>query len=280
MKNGLIPEQRVDVNGKLTTRWVKAGADGKPVPRGIPAPKSTSAKETASRIRMMLFPETQTFDDQPDEEYAVNMRGVSLFYSQAFAQQTIERIPARTLKVLAKTLDELPEGMTKQVVAQCVYDLITEMYDMGDTAAAPHVLKSQSRLVSNACVFSEVTMVISEMNAFSVVSDHMFFLNQSLGAYENGGFHRQNPVNTDIDYGGLSSGETKKAQNYVMADQLHRHFGNPVEKLPEDAVGLVGDYRGQWDRLAVLARDRGFSSMDAIRAVMDSDVTAVSDGVL
>lgn len=279
MKNGLIPEQRVDVNGKLTTRWVKSGADGKPVPRGIPAPKSTSAKETASRLRMVLFPQTQTFDDRPDEEYAVTLGGHSTFYSPAFAQQTMERIPARTLKLLESTMDELPDGVARAVVAQCIYDLMREMADMGGTAAAPYILKAQARLVSNACVFSGVTDVISRMEEHSV-SDHMFLLGQSLQAYENGGFHRQNPTNSDIDYGASSAAKTEHAQNYVMADQLHRHFGSPVERLPEDAVGLVGDYRGQWDRLAELARDRGFSSMEALRAVMDSEVSAVSEGIL
>jgi hypothetical protein len=278
MKNGLIPEQRVDVNGKLTTRWVKAGADGKPVPRGIPAPKSTSVKEIASRLRTVLYPETQTFDANPDEEYAVTMNGLSTFYSPAFTQQTMERLPARTLKTLDSTLDELPDGTAKAVVAQCVYDLMREMSDMGGTAAAPLILKAQARLVSNACVFSEMTDVISRVQEHSV-SDHMFLLSQSLQAYENGGFHRQNPTNSEVDYS-ASSANTEQAQNYVMADQLHRHFGSPVERLPEDAVKLVGDYRGQWDRLAELARDRGFSSMDALRAVMDSEVTAVSEGVL
>jgi hypothetical protein len=279
MRNGLIPEQRVDVNGKLTTRWVKAGADGKPVPRGIPAPKSTSAKETASRLRTVLFPETQTFDANPEEEYAVTMNGLSTFYSPAFAQQTMERLPARTLKVLENTLDELPDGVAKAVVAQCVYDLMREMFDMGGTAAAPLIMKAQARLVSNACAFSEMTDVISRVEEYSV-SDHMFLLSQSLQAYENGGFHRQNPTNSEIDYSASSAANTERVQNYVMADQLHRHFGSPVERLPEDAVKLVGDYRGQWDRLAELARDRGFSSMDALRAVMDSEVTAVSEGVL
>lgn len=279
MKNGLIPEQRVDVNGKLTTRWVKAGADGKPVPRGIPAPKSTSAKETASRLRMVLFPETQTYDNQPDEEYAVTIHGLSTFYSPAFAQQTMERIPARTLKVLESTLDELPDGVARAVVAQSVYDLMREMADMGGTAAAPYVLKTQARLVSNACVFSGMTDVISRVEEHSP-SDHMFLLDQSLQAFENGGFSPRTPLNSEVDYGASSAAETERVQNYVMADQLHRHFGSPVERLSEDAVGLVGDYRGQWDRLAELARDRGFSSMDALRAVMDGEVSAVSEGIL
>lgn len=279
MKNGLISEQRVDVNGKLTTRWVKAGADGKPVPRGIPAPKSTSAKETASRLRMVLFPETQTFDANPDEEFAVTLGGHSTFYSPAFAQQTMERMPVRTLKLLESTVDELPDGAAKNVVAQCVYDMIREMSDMGGTAAAPFILKAQARLVSNACAFSGMTDVISRVQEHSV-SDHMFLLSQSLQAYENDGFHRQNPTNSEIDYGASAAAKTEHVRNYVMADQLHRHFGSPVERLSGEAVELVSDYRGQWARLAEVARDRGFSSLDAIRVVMDNEVTAVSEGAL
>lgn len=279
MKNGLIPEKRLDVNGKLTTRWVKSGADGKPVPRGIPAPKSTTAKETASRIRMTLFPESQTFDDRPDEEYAVNMRGVSTFYSSEFAQQTIERIPVRTLKALESTLDELPDGVAKQLVVQCVYDLIAEMYDMGDTAAAPHIMKEQSRMVSNACFFSGVAQALARVEDHRV-SDYMFLLDQSLGAYENGGFHRQNPVHSDIDYGALPIRKAEEARNYVMADQLHRHYGNPVERLPEAALELPAEYEGQWERLTEVARQRGFSDLGGIRAVMDSEVAALSEGAL
>lgn len=279
MKNGLIPEQRVDVNGKLTTRWVKAGADGKPVPRGIPAPKSSTAKETAMRVRMVLHPETQTYDEFPDEEYAVRMDGTSTFYSPEFAQQTMERMPVRTLKLLEETLGQLPYGVASRAVAQTCYDLIKEMYDMGQSVAAPAVMKFQSQIVSNACIFSGMSEAISRVTKDSV-SLHMFMIDQSLDAYEHDGVTEGEPMRSATDYATFPLARREAAQNYVMADQLHRHFGNPVERLPEDAVKLTSDYRGQWGRLAEVVRDRGFSSLEAIRLVMDSEVPAVSEGAL
>ena len=279
MKNGLVPEQRVDVNGKLTTRWVKAGADGKSMPRGIPAPKSSSVKEIATRVCMMLHPEAQHYDDFPDKAYAVRMDGDATFYSPDFAQQTIERIPARTLKTLENTLNSLPDAKAKRIVAQCVYDLIREMYDMGGTAAAPLVLKEQARLVSNACVFSGMTDAISRVQDHSA-SDYTFLLAQSLQGYENDGSHPHNPTNSEIDYSSVPTAKREQAENYVMADQLHRHFGNPMNRTPEGAIELVADYRGRWTRLAEVARDRGFKNPDSIRVVMDSETTALSEGAL
>lgn len=280
MRNGLVPEKRTDINGVTRTRWVKQGADGKPAPRGIPAPKSANAKEMASKVRLLLFPETQVENERPDEEYAVTINGMSTFYSPAFAQQTLERVPVRTLRLLGETIAALPHGTAKKLVAQTVYDLMREMHDMGGTAAAPIILKEQSRIVSNTCIFSGMSEVVSKATDENNVSTHMFMIDQSVHAYENDGYLRSNLSPSERDYAAASPATREEAQNYVMADQLHRHYGSPVERLPADSIALVADYRGQWDRLAAIAKERGFSDTDAIRMVMESDVQALSEGSL
>lgn len=280
MKNNLIPVKRTDINGKTTTRWVKAGADDKPAPRGIPAPKSTGSKERALRCRMTLFPQTQTYDDTPDKEYAVTIHGHSTFYSPAEAQQLIERLPARTLTILEETLDKLPEGKARELVAQSVYDMIREMDQMGGTAAAPLIMKEQARNISNSCVFSEMTAVMDRVKPHTSVSDHMFMIDVSVQTFENDGQMRSNPRRSEIDYSAKSKKEREAAQDYVMADQLYREFGSSYMSLPSTHAELVSEYRGQWDRLADVIKERGFNDAESVRMVVESEVPAMSEGAL
>lgn len=282
MRKGLIAEKRVDINGKTTTRWVKAGADNKPAPRGIPAPKSKNGQEIATSIRMTLFPETQVFDDHPGEEYAVTINGTSTFYSPQFAQQTLERVPAHTKKLLEETLNGLENDKTKRWVAQTVYDMMREMYDMGGTAAAPQVLKEQSRIVANTCTFSGAMQALNSVEGTSVnaVNDIMFMLDTSLAALENDGYYRGNPGASQIDYSKEPRHTREHAQNYVMADQLHRQFGSFTERLSDAHVALAASYRGDWERLIKVVQDRGFDDTDLIRSIMDSETPAISEGML
>ena len=280
--SNLIPVQRTDRNGKTVTRWVRNGADGKPAPRGIPAPTSKSGPQTAMRLRLSLFPRVKADPDDPTAEYAVNIHNNEVFYSPQFAQQSMERLPVRTLRLLEESWNALPEDSSaRSFVAQHVYDYIREMYDMGGTAATSAILKAETVKINNACVFAkglQVTKSLSDVGGASV-SQAMSLIDAALRHRENNSTGSSLAGPSVYDYSLLPKPELAKAQNYVLA--FHLNSWSTGEYGVEPAFEqLVADNRGNWERMVEMIRERGISDLVLLQEIIDSETPALSAGAL
>lgn len=272
----LVPVRRTDVNGKTVTRWVKSGADGKAAPRGIPMPKSKSRAEVTESVCNILFP------SMDDETYPRNINGIATFFTLEFAEQSISLLPARTVKLLHDTLEELPDGKAKSMLAQTVYDHIREMEDMEGTAALKECVVIQNRLIANTCVFAESIEAISHAPGRygkRSVSDLMGDMSRAVALHEGKTLdYLSHSMN---DYSSLSGKSREEAQNSVMAHLLLDEFGAYNDDSPTDSHRqLVSEQRGNWNALTRAAMERGFSDPEMLSEILNSETPAISSGVL
>lgn len=270
----LTPIQMEDKNGRMVTRWVRLLPSGEPA-LDLPTPKSPVLTAFAKESFQKLFPEVEK-----ESGYLIDLGGTRWFYTEDFVTNALESLPPRTLRKLNDTLTGEKTEIQK-FLHLAVNGYLTALYNHWQDEGLAEVHSEGAAQVNNALLFHETLERLGTIETYHVgAGDYRYMLSRELARYEGVKTAADEEAISKLDYSSLPRRKQKEATAYLMASYLSREFAAERHKVNPVLVKFIYDHVDRQQDIIDLVKERGLDDVALLRAVMETEVPALSSGEL
>lgn len=278
----LVPEQRVDRNGKLVTRHVRQ-EDNAPVKRNaIPAPVLEPRDKTRQigMIRRAIESAQESFvsenmgfsgyDEDDDETYnEVQAAMTSALPSVESVELALENFPDSTVMHVARKIADSGFDMDYQL-------LLPHVIQEGATARQVEYYTFLHDRVSD--IYYEDDVFDEEaVNSFTILRSAI----KGLSGYKHLGYEPPEDIFSASTVEQEMVVTLCKLRYGVPTDNRRAHVLQFPDSVDDDSlVGLVLERPDQGDRIMEIMNERKVTDGDFIRSILDAPSQSVSSGQL
>lgn len=276
----LTPIQMEDKNGHMVTRWVKLLPSGEPA-LNIPSPQSPALTRFATDSFHKLFPEVEE-----ESGYLKDRLGSRWFYTKDFVVDALESLPPKTLRKLNDLLTGVPDGKRdaqQEYLMLGATAYLNAMYNncTMDETTVQSVYEVAVVKMNNCLLFHEVIHHLASTEQYNMSGgDYEYLLGRELQRYEGVRSGVDEDYSSKTDYSTLPKRKQNEVIANLMAQYLTREFTSHHYTVEPEFVKFLYDHIDRKQEVIALVVERSANDVGALRAVMDSGVSALSSGAL